>query len=152
MQALHVKGGAMYTRLVTVFVIGLLLAADAPKDEAIQKEVKKLQGTWKVVAFEVGGKVQPGPKQLVIKGEDFEGLAPNVKFRIDPSKKPKTLDLINKDDPKKVFPLIYELNGDELKIVIPLVEAGKGEEAKRPDSFQTKDKPLGLITAKREKP
>ena len=93
-----------------------------------------------------------GPKEIVIKGDEFQGLSPNVKFRIDPAQKPATLDLIDKGDPKKIVPLIYELKGDELKIVFPLVQAGKGETPKRPDGFQTKDKPLALITAKREKP
>jgi uncharacterized protein (TIGR03067 family) len=135
-------------------LLALLLGADTPKDAAVQQEVKDLQGTWKVVGFEVGGSEQTGkgPKQIVIKGDEFQGLAPNVTFRIDPVKKPKTLDLIDKGDATKVFPLIYELKGDELKLVFSLVRAGKGEKPQRPDSFQTKDKPLALITAKREKP
>jgi uncharacterized protein (TIGR03067 family) len=144
----------MYARMMVIPMLVLLLAADAPQDEAVQQEVKKLQGTWKVVSFEVGGMDQTakGPKGIIIRGDEFRGLVPNVRFRIDPTKKPKTLDLIDKDDSKKIFPLIYELKGDELKIVIPLVQAGKGEKPKRPGSFQTKDKPLALITAKREKP
>ena len=139
----------MYERMMVIPMVALLLAADAPKDEAVQQEVRKLQGTWKVVSFEASGTDQTakGPKEIVIKGDELRGLAPNVTFRIDPAKKPKTLDLIDKGDSKKIFPLIYEL-----KIVFPLVQASKGEQPKRPDSFQTKDKPLALLTAKREKP
>jgi uncharacterized protein (TIGR03067 family) len=144
----------MNARMMVIPMLALFLAAAAPKDEAVKKELKKLQGTWKVIRFEAGGKDETakGPKEIVIKGDELRGLAPNVKFRIDPAKKPKTLDLIDKGDPKRIFPLIYELKDDELKIVIPLVRAGKGEAPKRPDSFETKDKPLALITAKREKP
>jgi len=144
----------MYERMMVIPMVALLLAADAPKDEAVQQEVRKLQGTWKVVSFEASGTDQTakGPKEIVIKGDELRGLAPNVSFRIDPAKKPKTLDLIDKGDSKKIFPLIYELKDDELKIVFPLVQASKGEQPKRPDSFQTKDKPLALLTAKREKP
>jgi uncharacterized protein (TIGR03067 family) len=147
-------GRRMYARMTAIPMVAFLLAADAPGDEAVQQEVKKLQGTWKVVGFEVAGKDQiaKGPKQIVIKGDELQGLAPNVKFRIDPSKKPRALDLIDKGDSKKVFPLIYELKDDELRIAFSLVRAGAGEAPKRPDSFQTKDKPLALITAKREKP
>jgi uncharacterized protein (TIGR03067 family) len=144
----------MSLRILALPLVVCLLAADAAKDDAVQQELKKLQGTWKVVSFEVSGKDQTaqGPKQLVIKGDEFEGLAPNVRLRIDPAKKPKTIDLIDKNDAKKIFPLIYELEGDDLKVVIPLVEAGKGETPKRPEGFQTKDKALALITAKRAKP
>jgi uncharacterized protein (TIGR03067 family) len=143
----------MNARMMVIPILALSLAA-APKDETVKKELKRLQGTWKVIRFEAGGKDETakGPKKIVIKGDELQGLAPNVKFRIDPAKKPKTLDLIDKSDPKRIFPLIYELKDDELKIVIPLVPAGKGEAPKRPDSFETKDKPLALITAKREKP
>jgi uncharacterized protein (TIGR03067 family) len=144
----------MYARVMAIPMVSFLLAADARKDDAVQQEVKKLQGTWKVVAFEVGGMDQSakGPKEIVIKGDEFQGLAPNVKFRIDPTTTPKTLDLIDKVDPKKVYLLIYELKDDKLKIVFPLVQAGKGEKPKRPESFQTKDKPLALITVTRGKP
>jgi uncharacterized protein (TIGR03067 family) len=129
-------------------------APNAPQHQAVEQEAKKLQGTWKVVGFEVGGTDQTakGPKELIFKGDELQGLAPNVKFRIDPTKKPKTLDLIDKGDAKKIFPMIYELEGNALKIAFSLVAAGKGEAPKRPEGFQTKDKPVALITAKREKP
>src|SRR5262249_41080173 len=153
--AVHLFGGRiMSARLTFILVIATLVAADTPKDEAIQQEGKKLQGTWTVIKFEAGGKdlTDKGPKEIVFKDDEFQGLAPNVKFRVDPATKPKALDLIDKGDAKKIFPLIYELKDDELRIVIPLVPAGKGEAPKRPDSFETKDKPLALITAKRAKP
>src|SRR4051794_21818969 len=122
----------MKARMMVIPMVALLLAADAPKDETVQQELKNLQGTWKVIRFEVGGTDQTakGPKEISIKGDELQGLAPNVKFRIDPAKNPKTLDLIDKGDAKRTFPLIYELKADELKIVIPLVPVGKGETPK----------------------
>jgi hypothetical protein len=37
-------------------VVILLLAADGPKKDATKQDKEKLQGTWKVVSVEVGGK------------------------------------------------------------------------------------------------
>ncbi len=136
--------------------LGTLLSLQpTPKDDPAAKEAKTLQGTWKVVALEVDGKAIPaeqGPRELVFKGDELLGLAPNAKFKLDPTQKPKHLDLINKNDPKKIFPLIYELKDDELRIAVPLVERGKGAEAKRPTSFTgNKEAPIVVLKAKREK-
>src|SRR5260370_41170829 len=127
----------MNARMMVIPLVALLLAAGAPKDGMVQQELKKLQGTWKVIRFEAGGRDQTakGPKQIVIKGDELHGLAPNVKFRIDPAKKPKTLDLIDQGDAKRIFPLLYELNDDKLKIVILIVTAGMGQAHTRPERY-----------------
>ena len=45
----------MFARMTVIALATFLLAADAPKEDAVQQEVQKLQGTWKVVKFEAGG-------------------------------------------------------------------------------------------------
>jgi uncharacterized protein (TIGR03067 family) len=151
----------MYPKALLILVTGLSIAADAKEDVA--KETKKLEGTWKVTASEVGGMKLPEEKLkdsvLIIKdgkfvmaerGKEKEGK--QLTFKIDPSTKPKHLDLTDpKEKDAKPVPCIYALDGDELKVCIPLVEKGKKDEAKRPEGFETKDKPLMALTCKREK-
>ena len=43
--------------LLACILVGLLLGPDAPKDDA-KKDKENLQGTWKAVTVEAGGKVQ----------------------------------------------------------------------------------------------
>lgn len=147
--------------LVMVAAAGLLLAADAKEDAA--KEMKKLEGTWKVVSAEAGGAKIPDDKLkdafIVIKGDKLtmvdKGKDKDNKeltLKIDPSKKPKLLDLTDpKEKDGKPVPAIYALDGNELKICIPLVEMGKKADAKRPESFETKDKAIMTFNCKREK-
>ncbi|MCI0455474.1 MAG: TIGR03067 domain-containing protein [Gemmataceae bacterium] len=73
--------------------------------------------------------------------------------RLDPSQKPKWIDLTFKKG-EKSYPLkaIYDLSGDELRLCIPLAQPGVAFENKRPDGFETKDKPLALLRLKRAKP
>jgi uncharacterized protein (TIGR03067 family) len=151
----------MRTRFLLVAAVGLLLlGADAPKDkEAAKDEAKKLEGTWKVVSGEAGGmKVEDEKllKEIVFQGDKLtlkqDKGGQEGTFRVDPSQKPKALDfIVTRDGKDLTIPLIYSLDGDELKVVIPLVEPGKLKDVKRPDSFETKDKPLILLTAKRDK-
>src|ERR1700688_2276505 len=67
------------------------------KDKAVQEERKALEGKWKVTAVEIAGKPYPpkyGPANLEFKGDQFRAFAPGITYRIDPTKKPKHLDLI----------------------------------------------------------
>jgi uncharacterized protein (TIGR03067 family) len=147
----------MRMKLLAIAAALVLVAADAA-DEA-----KKLQGDWKVVAAEAGGmKVDDKLKDayLIVKGDKFimadKGKGKENKelvFKIDPNKKPKQLDLTDPTRPNvPSIPCIYSLEGDQLKVCIPLVEKGKKTDLKRPESFDTKDKPLMTFTAKRAKP
>src|SRR5262249_3347265 len=90
--------------LVLVVVAGLLVAADDAKDE-----LKKLEGTWSMVSGEKDGKkldadVIKGAK-LVIKGDEHDVKVGADIFKgthkIDPSKKPKTIDAMDKEGPFK---------------------------------------------------
>ena len=60
--------------LVVLSLVGLL-GADTAKDDAVKKDLKKLQGTWTVVSMEMDGKFLPDESRqkikLTIKGENF---------------------------------------------------------------------------------
>ncbi len=104
----------MKTCFVGLSVLGLLLtttamfaAADDAKDEAIKKDRKQIEGTWRVVALEVNGdKVmeEDAKKLTVVNGSDgtwslrSEGKEQSKgTSTIDPTKMPKTIDFTVED-------------------------------------------------------
>jgi uncharacterized protein (TIGR03067 family) len=121
------------------------------------KDASAMEGTWLPSSAELAGK--PFPEEvrktikLVIKGDKYtvtvgkavdQGTA-----KLNPSAKPKALDITGTDGPNKdkTFKAIYELDGDTLRICYDL--SGKG----RPTEFATKEGThLFLVTYKREKP
>src|SRR5262249_20844078 len=114
-----------------------------------------LEGSWQIVGMEAFGKPAPpekAPKKLVIAGGKLTGLGPPMDIRLDPTKTPKWIDLTFKKDDKD-YPLkaIYDLRGDELRLCIPLAKVGAAFENKRPEGFDTKDRPLALLRLKRIK-
>jgi uncharacterized protein (TIGR03067 family) len=149
----------MKSRYLFMVLALALLAADK-KSDGVTKELNALQGEWTLVALEAGGK-KLGEGQgeimvikddtLIMKNKDgSENM--KAKFTIDPTGKIKSMDWATKRGDMPIdIPLIYSLEGDDLKIVMPLVEKGKGETPKRPETFDTKDKPLMLFTLKRLK-
>jgi uncharacterized protein (TIGR03067 family) len=109
--------------------VGLLVAAGAGSGEAVKKDLEALKGTWMVVSAEKDGKkltdeqlkgitltYDGAGKTSVKKGDQllFEGT-----IKIDPTKKPKTLDATQTSEGEnkgKTFLGIYEIQGDTLKI------------------------------------
>jgi uncharacterized protein (TIGR03067 family) len=138
-------------------LLGLLLGADAPKDDA-KKDKEKLQGTWKAVTVEGGGKLQDQAEEhrLIFSGDEFsikkgEETMIKGKFKIDTSKKPKEIDMdfieAKRDNLKGKTTLgIYELDGDTLK----WCWNKPGGERPKEFSSQATDAHL-LVTLKREK-
>src|SRR5437764_585060 len=112
--------------IVTVLVAGLLLAADAKKDDA-KKDREALQGTWRPVSSEQGGQDQTDEAKehaLVFDKDTFtvkKGDEVMLKgtFTLDPSKKPKAIDMAitegRGDNTGKELHGIYELGKDTLK-------------------------------------
>ena len=135
----------MYHGLLAVLAVGVFFAADAPKDDATKKELEKFQGTWKFVSLEVDGNKLPeeGFKdaRLVITGDKFtvsEGrvLHKGV-FKVDVSKKPKTIDVTFTEGPEKGNTVrgIYELEGDTYKVCMTdTLKARPTEFASKPGS------------------
>jgi uncharacterized protein (TIGR03067 family) len=135
-----------------VFICLCLSAHAAQKGERAQ-ELKQLEGAWDVIALEVDGKVQPkekAPKEILISGNKLNGLGPEMTITLDPTKKPKWIDLAFKKK-DKLYPIraIYEIKGDELKLCMPLAPRGKVFENKRPENFNSKESPVALFKAKR---
>ncbi len=120
------------------------MSADSPKDDEIRKERDRLQGTWSLVLFSASGKPAPEMKgeKIKIEGDTiiFAGTEKST-FKIDPSKKPRELDLTPAGGEQgQALPIIYELNGDELKLALPI--------DKSPPMFDEKNQPI-LKTPKR---
>ena len=106
-----------------IMVLGsalLLLGAD-PSPEAVQKEMAVLQGTWKITTAEQDGQADKSLKDATVTiGGDYFTTRVGDKplrhgtLRLDPTKKPKTIDLIYADGPQKgkTSQGIYNLHRD----------------------------------------
>lgn len=135
---------------------GVLVAAD---DAAIKKEKEKLQGRWLIVGAVKDGRESPAEELKKAKPtltiaddklsssftrQDKEVKDESGSYTIDPTAKPKTIDLKGFPVPGKTFQAIYELDGDTLKICI-------GESGRPKELTSTADSKTGVLTLKREK-
>jgi uncharacterized protein (TIGR03067 family) len=130
---------------------GLLIAADRPREDAVRKELARLQGTWVAVSVEENGRslrprlVQRAHVTLTVRGNRFAFQSPRGDaagtLRIDPAAKPKRMDTLA-NDKDKVLLGIYQLEGDTLKLC-----GGK----ERPSQFRSQRNGPKLIVFKREK-
>jgi uncharacterized protein (TIGR03067 family) len=138
---------------LTLMAAGLLLAADAKKDDA-KKDQEAIQGTWKVLSVERGGKPQDDAKEfsMTYEKDTFtvkRGAELVVKgtFKLDPSKSPKAIDMKitegrNEQDKGKDVHGIYELTKDGLKWCT--AEPGSDD---RPKEFATKEGTKHMLIA-----
>ena len=131
-----------------VVIVSLLTSSVAADDK------KDLDGKWVVVSVERDGKPWAAMKGAirVNNGDKYiltpkEGKAVPGTFKIDPTKKPKTIDMTPTEGNFKDKTLlgIYELDGDTLKICF--AEPGK----ERPTDFTSKAG-MVLVVHKRDKP
>jgi uncharacterized protein (TIGR03067 family) len=149
----------MKAHLLAVLAVGLLLGADAPNDD-VKKEKEKLQGTWKAVTVEQNGESKEDAEdhRLIFAGDEFtikrgDQAILKGKFKIDPSKNPKEIDMditeAQKEQLKdKTAVGIYSLDGDTLKWCV--TEPGCAD---RPKEFSgTAGSKQLMVTLKREKP
>jgi uncharacterized protein (TIGR03067 family) len=115
-----------------------------------------LDGTWVPSAAEIGGKKFPDEIRKIIKLTVKNGKytvmvgdkADRGTTKLDPSAKPKALDITGTEGPNKgkTILAIYERNGDTLRVCYDL--SGKG----RPTEFKTREgTQLFLVTYTREK-
>ena len=146
--------------LFTVLLVGLLLGAEGKTDDA-KKDQEALQGAWKVVSSEAGGKGQTEQFKdhlLVFEGDTFalkKGNDVGLKgtFKLDPSEKPRAIDMTiaeggQEGDKGKVLHGIYELSKGTLKWCT--AEPGGTD---RPKEFSTKEGINHmLVTLKKDKP
>ena len=138
---------------VVVLLVAAVGRADDPKDE-----LSKLEGKWEIVTIVGAGKDLPrdkGPQALTIKAGALTGFGPEVKLTTDATKKPKWLNMtFSREGVDVTVNAIYDLDGDTLKICLPAAPgkgSGKAFENKRPESFDTKDKPEMMLHLKRGK-
>lgn len=129
------------------------------QDDASKEEQKKLEGAWRLISRETDGKADPADKikdivmvndgqNFVFRGSASGSGAMKGTFKVDASKKPKAMDRVPADGPRKGKTLlgIYNLEGDMLTICVSI--AGK----ERPTTFATKENSgLLLSVFKREK-
>ena len=129
------------------------VAAAAAQEDVPKKDVAKLQGTWKVVALEGGGRKAPEGSfkemRFLIEGDRFslsgkpKGLRP---YRLDPAAKPRAIDIPG-DVEKEFSKAIYEVQGDTLKLCF-----SQSTKVDRPKDFNTAGTNYLCFTLKREKP
>jgi uncharacterized protein (TIGR03067 family) len=143
----------MRLAVIALFFSAIAVQAD-DKDES-----KKLDGNWTIVAVVGGGMEIPvgagSPEKIAIKDGKMAGFGPDVKLATDATKKPKWLNMtFTRDGVETTINAIYELDGDDLRICMPLAPT-KGQKAvfenKRPEGFDTKDKPEMMLKMKRTK-
>jgi uncharacterized protein (TIGR03067 family) len=141
----------MKRRTVLIPVIGWLLVAasaiagsDQSKDEAIQKERTRYEGTWRVFALEVDGVKVPGNDAARITVVNYRDgtwvLFSDGKevsrgtSQIDPSRYPKTIDftVTSGSETGQAYLGIYQIEGSLRKLCF----AQPGEA--RPTGFASK--------------
>lgn len=90
-----------------------------------KKDEEKIQGNWAVVSREFIGKKTPEAELKAMKVTIKDGTITmddgkkkkKIPYKLDPSKKPKAIDLANTGiEGKETTLAIYELDGDTLKI------------------------------------
>lgn len=143
-------------KLLTTLALSILLAAAVQAQDDAKKELANLEGKWTIISAERDGKaddtlkgavrVNMGDKYtLTMKGgKPFSGM-----YKVDPSKKPRTMDMMPTDGryKDKTLLAIYELDGEIMKVCF--AEPGK----ERPTAFVSKPGSGHVcITQKREKP
>jgi len=142
---------------LAILVVGLLFGAAKTKADADKTDKDKLQGTWSLMTREENGqsqniteddehyikmKIDGDKMQVTVGNREHEAI-----LKVDPSKKPKTIDVTLKggDEEGKEIKGFYELDGDTLKVCI-----GGLEHPDRPAEFKSKDE-VRILTFKRVK-
>jgi uncharacterized protein (TIGR03067 family) len=142
--------------VIRLLLVPLLGFAPAPKPKDDPKsELKKLQGSWRLVAFERDGVPRPvaasEPLRVVVSDQwslrrDGELLNPRT-LRLDPKKRPRQFEL-HMGGAQVTIEGIYALDGDTLKLCYTFGPRGHG----RPKEFRTvPGRGQSMQTFKREK-
>jgi uncharacterized protein (TIGR03067 family) len=140
----------MNLRLLALSVIMLIPLGAAPaEDDAVKKELAKMEGEWQVVRGEEDGKAVSEyvveHLQWHIKGDQltFKGIQPltdkasKLTIKIDTSSTPRCIDFKVEAGSEKggVLEGIYEWQRDELKLCLFLNFNNRN----RPVEFETRD-------------
>ena len=120
-----------------------LAFAQPAGDDKAKKDLERVQGIWEMHALEINGKEVPPQRRdgtiLIIKGSDYKTKVkdkelPGFQLKLDPSKNPKEVDMIQKqpDGTEKVIKGIYTFENDHFKMC-----RGLDASQERPSQFAT---------------
>jgi len=140
------------SRLFAAFALAFILAPLAHSQDA-KKDLDLLQGDWKRVKMETGGKEDDvgasfnvrikGDKLMLVQGADVVKTG-DIRFKLDPSTDPMLIELAFPDG--KVFEGIYKLEKNRWTMCIRTDTSVKN----RPVAFETKgESTLVLVVLER---
>jgi RNA polymerase sigma factor (sigma-70 family) len=161
MHSTRLRWATVFALAVVVIGAGVTAGASrapaaADDDPKAKAELKRFQGTWVDIYAEKAGKKQEqvGDHELKFDGETFSvsdhgQVHENGTIKLDPSKKPKEIDLRirDKNNEEKTVLGIYTWDGENLK----LCWGEPGGEA-RPMDFATTPEGGFLVVVKRQDP
>jgi uncharacterized protein (TIGR03067 family) len=125
-------------------VLALLASGARGGDgDAAKKELKRFEGTWKVLKLEEGGDPAPADEvqktELIFAGDKITVKGPKgdeeARFTVDPSKKPAHID-IRPSKGQKLVQGIYKFEKDQLILCFTMAK-----DAMRPTTFASSQKP-----------
>jgi uncharacterized protein (TIGR03067 family) len=138
-----------------VAVAGLLIAAPGTKDE--KDDLKKFEGSWVFSSWDHAGHALPAEARetakLTIKGDkysfEFNDLTEEGTIKLDPGKKPATIDLAITDgeDKGKSQVGIYKIDGNTITVCL----AAPGSKDRPTEFKSTEENGHILATLKRAK-
>ena len=115
----------MRLHVMMAVAAGLLIAADAPKDQSAKSDLNRLQGTWTLISAVRDGKPMAEDEAkrttIVFTGDRFrfpretaDATSQRGTFRIDPTKRPRQMDATSPEG--EVALGIYEVEGDDYRV------------------------------------
>jgi len=144
----------LFAAVAVAAVVGFAPA----QDDAAKKAAKDLQGTYTLKTAKMFGEVAPAEftktvKEFVIKDDQMivvkaDGKQDPAGFKLDPSTKPASLDMLPPKDKTGEKPKlgVYKLEKDELTIVF-----GMNDDSKRPTDFKGEGKDQMMIVLTKKK-
>jgi uncharacterized protein (TIGR03067 family) len=148
----------MFGWWLLVLTAGVLLVVPASGQIDAKKEMKALEGTWQAVRLLKGKEAAPKDLieqiSLVVEDDLIKMMVKNkvvaqARFKVDPTKKPRQIDVTDLTGPNKdkVSLGIYELEGTKLKTCFFVDGAGSN---KRPTSFTgSAEAPVSILELER---
>jgi uncharacterized protein (TIGR03067 family) len=131
----------MHTRLFLIAAALFVSVAQAGDDDPAKKDLQRMQGMWTMHALEINGKSESKIQEtlLNVAKDEYKTTVkgrqpPGFRLKLDPSKNPKWIDMIQKqpDGTEKVIKGIYTFENDTLKIC-----RGLAPDQERPSQFAT---------------
>jgi uncharacterized protein (TIGR03067 family) len=138
-------------------VVGLGLLAAAPGTKGDKDDLKKFEGNWAFTGWQHAGEALPADAResakWTIKGDkytfEFGGMTEEGTIKLDPAKKPATIDLTITDgqDKGKDQVGIYKIDGDTITVCL----AAPGAKDRPTEFKSTEENGFILATIKRAK-